>query len=265
MPYADNGAVRLYYETHGLGEPLLLIPGFGCTTHIYQQQTPAFSERFRVIVYDPRGATRSSVPAEGWTMRDYAADAVAVLDAAGAASAFVLGTSFGGMAALNLAIEHPARVRRLVLGCTTPGGAAHVSPPPERIALFLASAEEPDPAKAVRMRYPLHYSDEYAAAHDAEIVARALAEQEWRCSPEGRAGQIAAMRTHDVADRLPSIAAPALVAHGEDDGVIPIDNARTLAARLPAATLRVYPGARHVFFIERAGEFNRDVIDFLSS
>ncbi|HXK33499.1 MAG TPA: alpha/beta hydrolase [Dehalococcoidia bacterium] len=265
MPYADNGGVRLYYETHGRGEPLLLIPGFGCTTHIYQHQTPAFAQRFRVIVYDPRGAARSSAPPSGWTMRDYADDAAAVLDAARAEEAFVLGTSFGGMVAQHLALEHPGRVRRLVLGCTTPGGAAHVSPPPAQIALFLASGDEPDPAKAVRMRYPLHYSDEYAAEHDDEIVARALADQEWRCSPEGRAGQLAAMRTHDVAGRLPSLAAPTLVAHGEHDGVIPAENARTLASRIPSAMLRIYAGARHVFFIERADEFNRDVLEFLTA
>jgi 3-oxoadipate enol-lactonase len=265
VPYADNGGVRLYYETHGQGEPLLLVPGFGCTTHIYQYHAPAFARRFRVIVFDPRGATRSSAPPGGWTMRDFVDDAVAVLDAAGAREASVLGTSFGGMVALNLALEHPGRVRRLVLGCTTPGGAAHVSPPPEQVALFLASGDEPDPVKAVRMRYPLHYSDEYAAEHDGEIVARARADQQWRCSPQGRAGQLTAMRTHDVAARLPSLAAPTLVAHGEHDGVIPVENAHALASRIPGATLRIYAGARHVFFIERAGEFNRDVVEFLAS
>ena len=59
--------------------------------------------------------------------------------------------------------------------------------------------------------------------------------------------------------------APTLVAHGDEDGVIPVDNGRNLAARIPGARLKIYTGAKHVFFVERAEEFNADVIAFLSA
>jgi pimeloyl-ACP methyl ester carboxylesterase len=262
-PTTAHGA-RLYYETHGNGEPLLLIPGFGCTVEIYFAQTPELSRQFRVTVFDPRGAGRSDAPLDGYSMPVFADDCVAVMDAAGIASAHVLGTSFGGMVAQHLAIMHAPRVRRLVLGCTTPGGAHHVLPPAENLATFLAASEVEDPAKAVRMRYPMHYSDAYIAAHDEEIVARAVADAHLRSSPEGRAGQLAAVNGHDTWGGLARIAVPTLVAHGDEDGVVPVENGRNLAARIPAASLRVYEGAKHMFFVERAAAFNADIVRFLS-
>jgi pimeloyl-ACP methyl ester carboxylesterase len=268
MAFVDSEGVRLYWEEHGAGEPLLMIPGFGCSVEIYGSNTPALAERFRVIVFDPRGAGRSDSPDDasggGYTMERYATDCAAVLDAAGCESAHVLGTSFGGMVAMNLALAYPQRVRGLVLACTTPGGAAHVLPPAENLATFMAASLVPDPVESTRMRYPLHYSDAYIATHDAEIIARSLATAHMRPTEAGRAGQIAAVGTHDVSTQLQEIATPTLVAHGSDDGVIPAANARTLASAIPDATLRIYEGAKHIFFVERAEEFNADVIAFLS-
>lgn len=264
MPIASADGVHLYYEAHGAGEPLLLIPGFGCSIEIYCANAPALIERFRVISFDPRGAGRSDAPADGYTMQAYADDCIAVLGAEGVDAAHVLGTSFGGMVAQNLALLHPLNVRRLVLGCTTPGGAVHVLPPGENLALFIAAGEVEDPAEATRMRYPMHYSDAYIAAHDEDIVGRSIATAHMRPPPEGRIGQLAAVATHDVYDRLHEIAAPTLVAHGDEDGVIPVENARNLASRIPDAQLKIYEGAKHIYFIERAAEFNADVIAFLS-
>jgi pimeloyl-ACP methyl ester carboxylesterase len=263
MPFADSNGVRLYYEVHGEGEPLLLHPGFGSTVEIYWANTPELSKHFRVIVFDPRGAGRSDTPEAGWTMDTYADDCAAVLDAVGAGSAHALGTSFGGMVVQNLAILHPARVRGLVLACTTPGGPHHVMPPPENVARFLTASEVGDPGEAVRMRYPLHYSDAYIAEHDGEIVARAIAEQHLGSQPAGRAGQLAAVGTHDTHDRLRQIASPTMVAHGDEDGIIPVENASVMARQIPRSTERIYPGAKHIFFIECAAEFNADIASFL--
>lgn len=263
VPQADANGVRLYYETHGDGAPLLLIPGFGCTVEIYQAQTPTLSRQFRVIVFDPRGAGRSDTPHEGYTMAAYASDCIAVLQATGHGSAHVLGTSFGGMVAQNLALLHPAAVRRLVLGCTTPGGAHHILPPPGNLETFLAAAEVADPAEAVRMRYPMHYSDAYIAGHDAEIVGRAIAYAHLGSTPVGRAGQLAAVNTHDTFDRLPRITAPTFVAHGRHDGVVPLANGENIARQIPAARLKFFEQAKHMFFVECADEFNRDIAAFL--
>jgi len=258
---AADGA-RMYYETHGEGPPLLLHPGFGCSVEIYAANIPALAERYRVIVLDPRGHGRSSAPTDGYAMAVFARDCAAVLDAAGVARAHVLGTSFGGMVAQHFALDFPERVDGLVLGCTTAGGSRHVLPRAEDAATFVAAASEPDMETAVRMRLRMNYSPAYAQAHEAEIIARAQEHAHFR-SEAGTAGQLAAVQGHDTWERLPAIAAPTLILHGDEDGIVPVANAHILAERIPGARLKIYEGARHVFFIERADEFNRDVLAFL--
>jgi pimeloyl-ACP methyl ester carboxylesterase len=165
------------------------------------------------------------------------------------------------MIAQHLALDHANRVRTLVLACTSSGGEHHVTPPLEDVAAFVAAASEPDMAKAVRMRFPMNYSEAFVAREADAIIARAQRDAHLR-NDAGTAGQLVAVNGHDTWDRLPQIGAPTLVLHGSDDGIVPLENARNLAARIPGARLKVYDGARHVFFIERAAEFNRDVSDW---
>jgi pimeloyl-ACP methyl ester carboxylesterase len=264
VPYADSSGARLYYEVHGKGDALLIHPGFGSTTTLFYANTPALAERFRVIIFDPRGSGRSDSTTSGpATMATFADDAVAVMQEAGTDRAHVFGTSFGGMVAQHVALLHPARVRGLVLACTTPGGSAHVLPPAEKLATFMAASSIEDPADAVRSTYPLHYSDAFATEQDAAITQRAIETAHLRSTPEGRAIQLAAVQAHDTVERLPEIASPTLILHGDDDGVVPIDNARTMARLIPNATLRVFPGARHIFFVECADAMNAAIIEFL--
>jgi pimeloyl-ACP methyl ester carboxylesterase len=264
MPHAEVPGATLYYEVHGDGPPLLLHPGFGCTVEIYWANIQQLARHFRVIVFDPRGAGRSSVGDATATPTTFADDAAALLDALGVDSAHVLGTSFGGMMAQHIALEHPRRVRSLVLCCTTAGGEGHVPPPAENIARFIAASEISDPAEAVRSTYGNNYSDAYVAAHDAEIVARALRNEHLRGTPEGRATQLAAVLAHDTHARLAELRMPVLVLHGDADGTVPVENGRALAAGIAGARLVEYPRARHLFFMECADEMNADIAAFLT-
>ena len=233
MPTVRANGIDIYYEVHGDGEPLLLHPGFGCTVEIYWANTPALARQFRVLVLDPRGAGRSSTGDETATPKTFADDAIAVLDAEGIESAHVFGASFGGMMAQHIALEHPPRVRRLVLGCTTAGGPQHVLPPAENMAKFIAASEIADPVAAVRSTYALNYSDAYVAAHDTDIVARSLANAALRSTPEGRATQIAAVQAHDTHARLRQITCPTFRR--------PRDGRRHRPGRERARTRRVPP------------------------
>jgi 3-oxoadipate enol-lactonase len=80
MPTASVRGGELYYEERGRGEPLVLVPGFGTGLWIWYRQVPAFAERFRTIVFDPRGVARSPAPDEPLTMRDLADDLAALLE-----------------------------------------------------------------------------------------------------------------------------------------------------------------------------------------
>jgi 3-oxoadipate enol-lactonase len=122
MPFVENLGVKIYWDEVGAGEPVLLIMGLGWASPMWYRTRPLLAERWRTIAFDNRGVGRSDVPAGPYSIAGMAADAAAVLDAAGVASAHVVGMSMGGMIAQEFALAYPGRVRSLVLGCTACGG-----------------------------------------------------------------------------------------------------------------------------------------------
>ncbi len=129
MPFAGapDGA-RIYYETQGRGEPLLLIMGRGSDHFGWGPIASDFAARWQVIVYDQRGTGQSAKPhSPPYSLHGFAQDALAVLDDLGLARAHIYGISMGGRIAQWLGIDSPARVGALVLGCTTPGDAHGVA------------------------------------------------------------------------------------------------------------------------------------------
>src|ERR1044071_1146533 len=111
MPKVQVGNVGLYYEEHGAGEPLVLVPGFGTGLWIWYRQIHSLAGRFRVIAFDPRGVARSDKPDEPMTMRAYADDVNALLEALNVEKAHVLGASFGGFVAQEFALAHAGRTK----------------------------------------------------------------------------------------------------------------------------------------------------------
>jgi pimeloyl-ACP methyl ester carboxylesterase len=117
-----NG-IELYFERAGSGPRLLFLNGSGSTLDSSRALVEIFTTRFDVLAHDQRGLGRSEVPVGPYAMSDYAADAGALVDAVGWESCRVVGVSFGGMVAQELAVSVPGRVERLALLCTSPGAA----------------------------------------------------------------------------------------------------------------------------------------------
>jgi len=118
MPFVKRPDARIWWDQSGTGDPILLIMGHTYGADMWHRTAPELAAAYRVIRFDNRGAGRSSDPPGPYPVPLMAEDALAVLDAAGAASAHVYGVSMGGFIALQLALDHPGRVRSLVLGCT---------------------------------------------------------------------------------------------------------------------------------------------------
>ena len=130
MPIIRAGDIDIYYERKGSGPPLLFISGSGNDL----RNTPnaldgPFPKYFDTLAYDQRGLGRSAKPDRAYSMADYADDAAHLARALGWTSALVVGASFGGMVAQEVAIRHPKLVKRLVLACTSPGGGGGASYP----------------------------------------------------------------------------------------------------------------------------------------
>ena len=262
MPKVKVNDVQLYHEVHGQGEPLVLIMGLGANTRGWDMQVPAFSREFQVVAFDNRGSGRSDKPATPYSMRLFADDTAGLMDALGIASAHVYGVSMGGFIAQELAFSYPQRVRTLVLGSTSCGGQQAVPALPEHVTLMAylntVSAEE-----AAEKGLPLMYSEEFIARKHQELIARALAEAELRPPLDAFVRQVHAAVRHEAYDRLPQIRCPTLIISGSDDKIVPAENSRILAERIPDAELVVLPKAGHGYLVECAEESNAIVLGFL--
>lgn len=260
--YAQAPDARLYYEVYGSGPPLVLIEGLGVATWLWEQQIDAFAEHFTVVAFDNRGVGRSDKPDGPYTIVQMADDVGALLDALDIDRAHVLGVSMGGFIAQEFALRHPERVDRLVLVSTSAGGATHV--PMSQATLLRLFAPHDDPREYVRQRLPLAFTATYLADSMAveHLIAQRLRNPQ---PPAAYQAQVAAGATFDAAARVHEIQTPALVAAATDDLLVPVDNAHRLADALPEATLRIYDGLGHQFFVEQPEPFNQDVIAFLQA
>jgi pimeloyl-ACP methyl ester carboxylesterase len=262
VPKVKVNDIQLYYEVHGQGEPLVLIMGLGASTLGWDMQVPTFSRESQVVAFDNRGSGRSDKPATLYTIRLLADDTAGLMDALGIASAHVYGQSMGGLIAQELALTYPQRVRTLVLGSTSCGGRQAVPALPEHLTL-MASLITFSPEEAAEKGLPLMYSDEFIARRRQELIDRALAEAELRPPPDAFARQVQAAVRYKAYDRLTQIRCPTLVISGSDDKIVPAENSRILAERIPNAEFVVLPKAGHGYLVECAEESNAIVLDFL--
>jgi len=262
LPTVKVKDAGLYYEEHGRGEPLVLVPGFGAGLWIWYRQVADFAERFRTIVFDPRGVARSHAPDAPFTMLDLADDLAALLEGLQVESAYVLGASFGGFVAQEFALAHPERTRSLVLCCTSYGGPGHVPPAPETLAA-IASTRGLNTAERVRENWSLAFSPRFAAETPAEVERVVSLRAENNVPERLYLRQLQAAVAFDAAARVGRVSVPTLVITGDADAIVPHENSLNLAAAIPGSTLKIVEGGSHAFFIEQADEFNRAVVEFI--
>ena len=239
MPSASVPGARLHYERAGSGPPLLQIGGTGGDLRRLPSplEWPG-AERFDQVVYDHRGLGRSvaAEPGAQPAMADFAADALAVADHLGWHRFAVVGVSFGGMVAQELAIGAGSRVTHLVLACTSSGGAGGASAPLHEIL-----ALEPDTALARMVELVDTRTNEDVTLRTTLTETLApLTDPAQR--PPGLALQLEARRNHDAWSRLQEIVAPTLVLAGRYDALAPPANARALAGAISGAKLEIFDG-----------------------
>jgi 3-oxoadipate enol-lactonase len=261
MPVVSAGEVQLSYERSGSGPPLLLIMGATGTALSWGEPfLDVLRQDFETIVYDNRGIGESSRMEEPFTTGQLGQDAVGLLDALEIDSAHVLGISMGGMAAQQLALSHPERVRTLTLGCTYCGGEGSSLTSPE-VAQRLADARRSgDRERAIRASWEANVSAGFAADADAYTAfhSRAL---ERRVALPVIVAQVQAIATHDAHALLPELTTPTLVVHGSDDQIFAVSNGRIVASLIPGARLEILDGVGHLFYVEqpqRAAELVRE-------
>jgi pimeloyl-ACP methyl ester carboxylesterase len=250
--------VRIAWERHGAGPPLILVQGIGLARWGWGRAADLLAERFDVLVYDNRGIGESDAPPGPYSIPMLAEDALQVLDEAGASSAHVLGASLGGMVAQQLAVEHPERVERLVLCCTTPGR-SDAFPVPEPTVRLLADAAALDRETAIK-RFTRNALSAGASDELVERIVRLRLDKPQEVAAWG--AQVAAGAGFEGVD-LGRIQARTLVLHGTEDNAVDPRNSALLSERIPDGRSQVIEGG-HLFWWEQPEEFARVVGDFLA-
>lgn len=272
MPTASINDLDIHYEVAGHGPPVLFIGGTGGDLRTRPNVFDGPLVRsFTVVAFDQRGLGQTTKPDRPSTMAEYGDDAAALLDHLGWTRAHVIGVSFGGMVAQELAIVRPDLVDRLVLCCTSSGGAGQPSYPLHELTdlqpddrrrrqlaisdtRFDEAWQDAHPEEAAKLLGRMADADAAAAAKDAADPAAAMG---------GARRQLEARKGHDTYDRLGRITAPTLVAAGRHDGIAPVANSEALAGRIPDARLQVFDGG-HLFLLQDRSAWT-DIIDFLGA
>jgi poly(3-hydroxyalkanoate) depolymerase len=233
---------RICVSELGDGKPLFLVPGIGCSADMWQPFIQYFPNR-RIVSFDAPGAGRSSTPAYPVSVSALAALAAAVLDHCEVECTDVIGFSYGGAIAQQLAYEYPERVCKLVLAATN-CGLGSVWGSPAAIAVMATPLRFYSATYFERVAAELYggVTGRDAVRRDSAIGARR------RLPPTsyGYAMQLLGGFGWSSWGFLPEIPHETLVVCGDDDPLVPIENARMLAQRIPRATLEVVERAGHL-------------------
>ena len=251
MPHARVGDIEIYYERAGAGPRLLFISGTGGDL---RNRPGVFdgplAKSFDLLAYDQRGLGQTGKPDAPYSMAGYADDAAGLMDALGWDRALVMGVSFGGMVAQELALRHPGNIERLVLACTSPGGAGGASYPFHEI-------DHLDRLERSRRMIPIADTrrDAAWAAANPDLYDQILAlgaADPFAGEPKHAMGgrrQLEARAAHDTWERLPEIACPVMIAAGRYDGIALPAAQERMAGRIPGARLQFFE-CGHLFMIQ---------------
>ena len=261
MPKVKVSDINMYYEIHGEGEPLVMIPGASATTEAYLLKVPLYSEEYQVILLDNRGAGQTDKPDIPYTIRMMADDLAGLLGKIGVNSAHIYGESMGGMVAQEFAINYPERVKSLILISTYCGGPHGTLPSPsKRFDRELRAKMSPEELGMETLR--LCVTRDYIDKHPD--VAKTMMEAMVKMSEPAYAAlrQAEAVRGFDTYEHLREIKAPTLIMAGDDDAAIPVENSSIIASMIPHAELVIFKDAGHIL-IEAGEKPDRIRLEFL--
>ena len=262
--------VDLYYESHGRGEPLVLVPSTAYSGEVWKPSQMPLADSLNLIFHDPRGCGRSVATQNVYTIEQMALDIVALMDHLKIPAAHLLGHSMGGRIAMSMTQNFPGRVKSLIMAASGSGPAARpgsdcIPGLPHRLVVDMVEMGFEKFVYHETCETDTFFTKEYRDRHRdkveeffklswathaklPEFIHHCIARHNW----EG---------TH----RLGDVKAPTLVLIGEADslGSNHIAQAKVLMERIPGAEMKVLKGQSHGFFWQAPEETNRVILEWV--
>ena len=264
MSLIETKELSIYYERslkreHG---PMLYIGGTGGDLRNKPNQLDSpLKDYFEIISYDQRGLGQTSKPKEAYTMKQYADDAADLMDKLRLPALPVMGVSFGGMVAQELAIRYPHKVSKLVLACTSSGGEGGSSYPLHK----LQELEEEKKLEVSIMINDLRITENWIKENIIEwekLKEISSSRIQYKPQQDGLINQLMARKEHDTSQRLSDITVPVLLLGGRYDGIAPKKNMEYLHKNIQSSKLKFYEGG-HLFLIQDKKAF-KDITAWLT-
>jgi pimeloyl-ACP methyl ester carboxylesterase len=267
MPKVALGEVQLYYDVVGSGFPLVLAHEFSGSSRSWRRQVEAFRKRYSVVTYNCRGYPPSSVPRDPalYSQEQSARDLLGLLDHLKIASAYVGGFSMGGAIALSFALDHPERVRALILAGTGSGSTDREQFIRE-YSPIVARLESAGP-RAVFDEYYTRMATRIQLRRKNPTTWNEFAEEFASLSGLGlaytlRGVQFKRPTIYSLEARLRGLRIPTLILAGSEDEPA-LDPSRFMHKVIPNSKLLVFPGTGHTLNLEEPERFNEAVLEFL--
>lgn len=271
MPPARLNGIDINYEVHGEGTPLVLTHGYSASLGMWQDQVPAFSSMYRLVIYDTRGHGKTTAPADMDSYdlaRDYVADKLALMNHLGIQQAYVGGLSMGGMIAQEFALQHPDRVKALLLFDTGPG-MAMLRDPAAKAQFAQMRTVMANLARTQGMSAIVDLMRNSPAAKALGIAGKTVPDAVVRhvdgmraMSVDGYLGGAKSMQDWaGTLDRLHEIKAPTLVLVGEDDNLL--QASREIHRRIDGSRFVLLKGSGHGSNMWRSDVFIEQTLAFL--
>jgi pimeloyl-ACP methyl ester carboxylesterase len=262
--------VNLYYETHGQGEALLLVPSTAFSADVWKPSQLPLAQSTQLILHDPRGCGRSAATQQVYTINQMANDIVALLDHLKVESAHLVGHSMGGRIALEMALNFPGRVKSLIMAASGSGQAARPGPDcipglPHWLVIRLV---EKGFEKALREEFcdtSAFFTEDYRKNYPDKVEAFFQLAWATHAKLPEYIHLIIARHNWEATHRLGDVKCPTLVLIGDNDSARSnhLAQAEALKNRIPRAELQVLKGQSHGFFWQAEEETNAIILDWV--
>ncbi len=259
----ENG-LKLHYQVSGKGAPLLLIGGLANRLDIWDDLAPLLENHCILYRFDNRGMGASGDLEGAYTLESMADDAAGLMAALQIEKYHVAGISLGSFAAQKVALKYPDRVDKLVLIASSAGGISHV-PPDQEVLLFFQGMAMMDRPTRIEKSYFFALHPNFRETQPDQLAALIKKSLSYVPPPAVVQRQMFVGLTFNHAEAAAEINSTTLILHGEDDRIVPVENARRLHALMPNTTLKLLKQSGHICIIDQKQAAAQAIIHFLEN